>query len=389
MNPNLQTNPSVDPPAPVQGARAFLVRLLSITLPMLCLFNAPASTRVKDMAVVRGTRDNQLSGLGLVVGLAGDGDKNPTYTLQAMANALQAHGITVPPTTLSAKNVALVMVTADIPAFVKPGARLDVNVASIGDAISLQGGILLQTPLKGADDEIYAVAQGALSVGGFIGGIGGPGGATTQKNHPTVAQIVGGALVEQEIPATIVRGNRIELLLREPDFTSAARLAQAINDNFSNNSALPIDSTTVAVDIPLGLETLPVAFISRLEHIEVNPDTPARIVINERTGTIVANSRIKISNCAIAHGNLTINIASTLTASQPGPLAEAGQTVVLPQTDTEVTEDRARLIPIPESPTVEMVAEALNALGVTPRDMMAIFQAMKQAGALHAELIIR
>ncbi len=376
------------PKAGRSSAFARLKRGVWASIFMLMLIDLSAATRVKDIAFIRGARENQLSGMGLVVGLAGDGDKNPSYTIQAVANTLQKYGITVPPTTLAAKNVALVMVTADIPAFVKPGARLDVNVASMGDAASLQGGILLQTPLTGADDQVYAVAQGALSVGGFIGGIGGPGGATSQKNHPTVAQIVAGALVENEIPSTIVRGNRIELLLREPDFTSAARLATAINEYFEN-SALPIDSTTISVEIPQGLETLPVAFISRIEHIEVSPDTPARIVINERTGTIVANSRIKISNCAIAHGNLTINIASSLRASQPGPFAEAGETVVLPQTETEIHEEPARLIPVPESPTVEMVAESLNALGVTPRDMMAIFQSMKQAGALHAELIIR
>ncbi|MEW6156417.1 MAG: flagellar basal body P-ring protein FlgI [Verrucomicrobiota bacterium] len=345
-------------------------------------------SRVKDLVMIAGARDNQLVGYGLVTGLAGEGDKNPIYTLQTIANMLQRFGITVPPATLQSKNVAVVMVTADIPAFSKAGTRLDVNVSSLGDAKTLQGGVLLQTPLLGADGKVYAVAQGALSVGGFIGGAGGPGGATVQKNHPTVAQIIGGALVEKEIPATIVRENFIELLLRQPDFTSAARLSAAINAKFTN-SAMALDSTSVRVRIPEAVEGFPVDFIARLESIEVTPDAPARIIINERTGTIVANARIKISNCAVSHGNLTINIASSLDVSQPNPLSQTGETAVTPRTDTTVTENKAALIAIPELPTVEKVAEKLSALGVSPRDMMAIFQAMKQAGALQAELIIR
>jgi flagellar P-ring protein precursor FlgI len=252
----------------------------------------------------------------------------------------------------------------------------------------LQGGVLIQTPLFGADGRVYAVAQGAIAVGGFSGGAGGAGGATVQKNHPTVGQIIGGALVEKEIPATIVHDQQLELLLREPDFTSSARLAAAINQTFTN-SAHAVDSTTVRVRLPDGLESAPVDFIARLEAVEVTPDTPARIVINERTGTVVANARIRISNCAVSHGNLTINVASTLDVSQPNPFAQTGNTVVTRRTETQVTESKAALIALPELPTVERVAASLNALGVTPRDMMAIFQAMKQAGALQAELLIR
>ncbi len=345
-------------------------------------------SRVKDLVYVSGARDNQLVGYGIVVGLAGEGDKNPVYTLQSIANTLERFGLKVPASTLSSKNVAAVMVTADIPAFVKPGARLDVTVSSIGDAKTLQGGVLLQTPLYGADKRVYAVAQGSLSIGGFTAGTGGGGGATVSKNHPTVAQIILGALVEDEIPATVVRDNHIELLLREPDFTSAARLEEAINAVFTN-SCDAIDSTTVRVELPKAFEAAPVDFIARLEAIEITPDTPARIIINERTGTIVANARIKIAACAVSHGNLTINIASTLNVSQPSPFSQTGQTAVTPSTQTSVTESKGQLVPLPELPTVEKVAGALNALGVTPRDMMAIFQAMKQAGALQAELIIR
>lgn len=344
--------------------------------------------RVKDLAAVGGARDNQLVGYGLVAGIAGDGDKNPIYTVQSIANMLQRFGINVPAQTLQSKNVAAVMVTANIPAFIKSGARLDVTVASIGDAKTLQGGLLLQTPLLGADGRTYAVAQGALSIGGFSAGTSGPGGATVQKNHPTVGMIVGGALVENEIPANVVSGGYVDLMLREPDFTSAARMAEAINGKFSA-SAQALDSTTVRVRVPEGLEGMPIDFIARLEAVEVVPDIPARIIINERTGTIVASSRIQIGSCAISHGNLTINIASTLDVSQPNPFSERGRTVVTPSTDTSVKESEGTLVPLPEMPTVEKVAAALNTLGVTPRDMMAIFQAMKNAGVLQAELVIR
>ena len=361
--------------------------LLAAMLAMNARVHGMAS-RIKDLATVGGDRDNQLVGIGLVVGLAGDGDKDPAYTVQMIANMLQRFGITVPPTALTAKNIAAVTVTADIPAFSKSGTRIDVTVAALGDAKSLQGGILLQTPLMGADGKAYAVAQGALSVGGFLAGQGGGGGATVQKNHPTVAQISGGALVEKEIPTEVVHNRFIDLLLRQPDFTSAARMATAVNQVFTN-SALALDPTTVRVQVPAGLEHASVDFISRIEGIEVTPDVPARIIINERTGTIVATSRIKISSCAVSHGELTITVASTLDVSQPNALSEGGETVVTPRTDTKATETKGKLITLPEMPSVEKVASGLNAIGVTPRDMMAIFQAMKQAGALQAELILK
>ncbi len=371
-----------------------LQKALHSACPALCAlllsaFSVSASgVRLRDLVMVSGARDNQLVGFGLVAGLAGDGDKDPIYTKQTVANMLQRYGITVPATTLSAKNVAVVMVTADIPAFVKSGTRLDVQVASMGDAKSLQGGVLLQTPLLGADNKVYAVAQGPMSIGGFVAGAGGGGGASVTKNHPTVAQIIGGAIVEREIPTAIVRDNTIELLLREPGFTSAARVETAINEAFTN-SAHALDSTSVRVRIPEGAESSPVDFVARLEGIEVTPEMPARIIINERTGTIVATSRVRISSCAVSHGNITINVASTLDVSQPTPFSTTGQTMVTPRTTTEVTENKSSVVPLPEMPTVEKVASALNSLGVTPRDVMAIFEAMKQAGALQAELVIR
>lgn len=343
------------------------------------------SSRIKDVTIVAGARDNQLVGYGLVTGLAGDGDKNPVYTIQSIANMLQRFGVNVPAAALSSKNVAAVMITADIPAFVKNGTRLDVTISTIGDAKTLQGGVLLQAPLLGADGKVYAVAQGTLAVGGFIGG---NGGASVQKNHPTVAQISGGALVEKEIPTEIVRNNFIELLLREPDFTSAARMAAAVNNVFTN-SAEAVDSTSVRIQVPEGFQKSPIGFISLVEAIEVQPDVPARVIVNERTGTIVATSRIRIAPCAVSHGELTISIANTDEVSQPDAFSQTGATAVTTRTDANVAERKSRFVVLPEMPTIEKVAAGLNAIGVTPRDMMAIFQAMKQAGALQAELIMR
>ena len=346
-----------------------------------------AGIRLRDLVMVSGARDNQLVGYGLVAGLAGDGDKDQIYTKQTVANLLQRYGINIPATTISSKNVAVVMVTADIPPFLKNGARIDVTVASMGDAKSLSGGVLLQTPLLGADGKVYAVAQGPLVLGGFSAGEGGAGGATVTKNHPTTAQIINGALVEKEIPTQFVRDHSVELLLRDPSFNSASAMAAAINDVFTN-SARAIDSTTVQVQMPAGTEGSPVEFIARLNTIEVTPDTPARIIINERTGTIVATAAIHISSCAVASGNITINVASSQDVSQPGAFS-GGSTQTTQRTSTSVTETKSGLIPLQELPTVEKVASALNALGATPRDMMSIFQAMKQAGALQAELITR
>jgi flagellar P-ring protein precursor FlgI len=405
LNPRLRHGCAAKPLANADGekpkSRAHLligflraeIKAVKIIFPILIFLAALSvfadSVRLRDLVMVSGARDNQLVGYGLVVGLTGDGDKDQIYTKQSVANMLQRHGINIPASTISSKNVAVVMVTADIPAFAKSGSRIDVTVASLGDAKALTGGVLLQTPLLGADNKVYAVAQGAMTTGGFAAGDGGAGGATVTKNYPTTGSIVNGALVEREIPATIVRDNRVELLLREPSFTAAAILATAINGVFTN-STHAADTTSLLVQMPEGAAADPIGFIAQLENIEVTPETPsARIIINERTGTIVATARIHISSCAIAYGNITINVAQTLTASQPSPFSNRGQTVVLPSTSTEVKEVKSSLIPMPELPTVEKVAQALNTLGATPRDMMSIFQALKQAGALQADLIVK
>ena len=370
-------------------------RIRSTILAALILvwFSFPAAAddvRIGDLATISGARDNQLNGFGLVVGLAGDGDKDPVYTQQTIANMLQRYGVNVQSilTQISAKNVAVVIVTADIPAFAKPGSRIDVQVSSMGDAKSLQGGVLLQTPLLGADNKVYAVAQGPVAVGGFTVGNGGGGGASVTKNFPTAGTIISGAIVEKEVPTSVVCNNTVELLLRDPSFISASLMADAINNVFTN-SARALDAMSVQVHMPEGNQDNLVDFIARLEDVEMTPDVPARVIINERTGTIVATANIHISSCAVACGDITINITSTPIVSQPSPFSQGGKTVVTSQTTTEVTENKTSMVALPELPTVEKVASALNSLGVTPRDMMAIFQAMKQAGALQADLIIR
>jgi flagellar P-ring protein precursor FlgI len=343
--------------------------------------------RIKDLTLIEGGRDNQLVGYGLVVGLAGDGDSNATTTLRSVANVLQRYGLTVAATDIKAKNVAAVMITADIAAFLKPGARLDVTVAAMGDAKSLQGGVLLQTPLLAADGRAYAVAQGPVVIGGFLGGSGGAGGATVQKNHPTVGVMSNGGIVEREIPAEFVHDNQLRLLLHNPDFTSASRMVDAINAVYPGAAAAP-DAATVSVRLPAGSAGREVAFISDLGAIEVTPDTLARIVINERTGTIVATSTVHISHVAIAHGSLTITVTSNVAVSQPNPFNNSGQTTAVPSTQTSVSETKGGFTILNDPPTIERLAAALNALGVSTREMMAIFQSLKRAGALQAELVI-
>ena len=345
------------------------------------------ASRVKDLTIVEGGRDNQLVGYGLVVGLAGDGDSNAIATLRSVSNLLQRYGLTVNAAELKAKNTAAVMITAEIGAFLKPGARIDVNVASMGDAKTLQGGVLLQTPLVGADGRVYAVAQGPVAIGGFFGGAGGAGGATVQKNHPTVGNISSGAIVEREIPATFVRDNVVRLLLHNPDFTSAARIADSINGKWAL-AANPVDAATIAVSIPEQYRGRDVVFLADLGQIESSADTLARIVINERTGTIVATSTVRLSQVAIAHGSLTITVSSNVGVSQPTPFSQGGQTTAVQSTKTDVNESKGGFTVLNEPPSIERLAAALNALGVSTREMMAIFQTLKRSGALQAELVI-
>lgn len=344
-----------------------------------------SASRIKDLTSIQGQRDNQLIGYGLVVGLAGDGDSQQAdYTVRSVANMLQRFGINLPADDLRSKNVAAVIVTADIPAFGKPGSRLDVVVSSIGDADSLSGGVLLQTPLLAANDEVYAVAQGSVLVGGFS--VGGEE-ATVQQNHPTVGKIPGGGIIEREIPTQVIQDGGLVFLLREPDYASAVMMAETINDYFPG-TASALSPQSVGVNIPsdyVGAET---TFIASVEAIQVEPDVSARVVMNERTGTIVATADVKLAEVAVSHGNITVSVARTPFVSQPSALSDVGSTVVAGVTDVEVFESRGGFSRLEAAPTLRQLTDSLNVLGVSPRDMMSILQALKRAGALHAELII-
>ncbi len=346
------------------------------------------ASRIKDLTHVEGARSNQLIGYGIVVGLAGDGDSQLSYTVQSVSNFLKRFGVVVDPETIQGDNLAAVMITAEIGAFARPGSRIDVTVSSIGDAESLNGGVLLQTPLVGADDVVYAVAQGQVAVGGFLEGVGGPGGATVQKNHPTVGIISNGAIVERRIAAHVVQQNRINLLLHHPDFTTAARVSHAINEIFPGISRA-IDSASVSVNVPPNFRGQETNFIAAIGNLVADPDSAAKVVVNERTGTIVATADVRVSRVAISHGSITITIASDVDAVQPLPFSDGGFTAILPDTNVEVTEIQGGFEILDQYPTIEQLTNALNALGVTTREMMSIFQTLKQAGALQAELVIQ
>lgn len=348
------------------------------------------TVRVKDIAYVQGVRDNQLYGYGIVVGLSGTGDSQQVinFTSRIMANVFEKLGVIISgrEQKFISRNIAIVMVTTDIPAFAKSGSKLDVLVSTVGDCKSLKGGVLLQTPLQGADNAVYAVAQGPLSISGSenLGGAA----QSVVKGHTTVATIPSGAIVEQEIPFNLFNENFINLIIKDPDFTTSTRLAQAINNVFEG-IASTVSPAVIKVLVPEQYleKQNTIEFISKVEDISVSPDSVAKIIINERTGTIVVGKNVRISTVAVAHGNLTITITESPEASQPSPFS-SGQTEVIPSTDIKIDEARAQLKVIPEGTTVHDVAKTLNVLGVTPRDLIAIFQAIKRSGSLHAELVI-
>jgi len=357
----------------------FILSIILLTATVL-----PGVSRIKDLAMLEGRRDNQLVGYGLVVGLAGDGDSTQAiYTIQSVANALERFGVNVPAGEIRSNNVAAVMVTVDIPAFSEPGTRLDVTISSMGDADSLQGGVLLQTPLMGADQKVYAVAQGSVLVGGFSAG---GEGASVRRNHPTVGTIPNGAIVERPIHTHIIRKNKITFVLDEPDFASAVRMEERINTYFPE-TAKAVSPTAVEVVIPTAYAGREMTFIASVEAVEMEPDIAARVVMNERTGTIVATSEVRLSEVAVSHGNITVNIARTPFVSQPGAFAE-GETIQSEFTSLDVVEARGGFSQLPPTPTLQELTTTLNSLGVGPRDMMVILKALKKAGALHAELIL-
>jgi len=352
----------------------------------MVLLSTPAyAVRIKDMADVEGMRPNQLVGYGLIVGLDGTGDSNKArFTIESVASMLEKMGVTIDPKNIKVDNVAAVMLTANLPPFARRGSRIDVLVSSIGDAENLQGGTLLFSPLKGADGQIYAVAQGPVSTGGFSAeGAGGK----VQKNFPTVGRVVGGALIEREIPSNFNQKEILSLTLNTPDFTTASRVAEAINSALNDNLAQTPDPGTIRVKVPEEYLGNTVALVTLLEGLKVTPDGIAKVVINERTGTVVMGSNVRISKIAIAHGNLSIQVNESADVSQPLPFSE-GETVVVPETELSVKEENSRLFLVDAGVSIGEVVRALNALGVSPRDLIAIFQAIKAAGALQARLEI-
>ncbi|MBK9572683.1 MAG: flagellar basal body P-ring protein FlgI [Rhodoferax sp.] len=354
---------------------------------MLAVLPAQA-VRIKEIASVQGVRSNQLTGFGLVVGLDGTGDQTTQmpYTAQGLTNYLQQLGISLPAgavSQLQLKNIAAVMVTAQLPAFAQPGQWVDVNVSSMGNSKSLKGGMLLLTPLKGVDGEIYALAQGNLVVAGAGAAAGG---SKVQVNHLSAGRIPDGAQVERTVPTALQLGDSITLNVKASDFQTANRVAQAINRLVQEGLARALDGRTVEVKAPTDANER-VAFIARLEELPIEFSIPsAKVVINSRTGSIVMNQAVTLSACAIAHGNLTVSITSTPVISQPNALSTGGRTVVAEKTDVQIKQEPGNLIQIAGAPALSDVVRALNALGATPQDLLAILQAIKAAGALNAEL---
>jgi flagellar P-ring protein FlgI len=342
-------------------------------------------TRLKDLVSIEGVRDNQLVGYGIVVGLNGTGDSRQTvFSAQSLTNLLARMGVEVSPSLILVRNTAAVFVTADLPPFAQPGTRIDISVAAVGDSGNLQGGLLVLTPLKGADGQIYAVGQGSVVTGGFAAG---KGGSTKGVNHPTAGRIPDGAIVEKLAPSVAPQGH-VKLQLHRADFTTASRIAVAINDKFGTagvRAAHAENSALVAVEAPASYASRSVEFLGELENIVVEADRPSRIVINERTGTIVMGKDVRIAPVAILHGSLTVEIQTTYNTSQP-PAFSPGQTTVTPAVNVTAKEEPAKNIVLKQGASVEELVRALTAIGSTPRDVIAILQSLKASGALEAEV---
>jgi flagellar P-ring protein precursor FlgI len=367
--------------------KGFTIVLMTIFLSAPIWNTISEAARIKDLVNVNGVRANKLIGFGLVIGLANTGDQatNVFFSIQTMVNMLQKLGVTIPQdriNQLQFKNAATVMVTAELPAFARQGDRIDVVVSSLGDSRSLQGGTLLMTPVKGTDSITYAVAQGPVSIGGFsVQGLA----QGVQKNHPNVGRITGGAIVEKELPDFFNSREEISLSLKNTDFTTGSRIAKAINFKMKDVFAEPIDGRTIRVKVPKFYLNNVSGFVTKIETLEVEPDAAAKVIIDERTGTVVMGENVRISTVAVAHGNLFVQITESPEVSQPAPLSR-GKTAVVPRTDITVEEEEERLLIVPKGVGIGEVVNALNAIGVTPRDLIAILQAIKASGSLHAEL---
>lgn len=367
------------------------LRLWLLAVGLIVGMVQPASAqglRIKEVASVQGVRSNQLTGFGLVVGLDGTGDQTTqmAYTTQGLANYLQQMGITLPAAAasqLQIKNVAAVLVTAQLPAFAQPGQTIDVNVSSMGNAKSIKGGMLITTPLRGADGEVYALAQGNLVVAGAGASAGG---SKVTVNHLDAGRIPGGAQVERAVPSPLLQGDSINLNLSASDFQTARQVAQVINAQMGEGLAKALDGRTVQVKAPTEADAR-ITFIAQLEELPLERSIPAaRVVINARTGSILLNQAVTLGPCAVAHGNLSISISSTSSVSQPNALSTGGTTKVTEKADIQIKSEPGMLIQVPPSTQLTDVVRALNSLGATPQDLLAILQAIKAAGALHAEL---
>jgi flagellar P-ring protein precursor FlgI len=359
-------------------------RAVIIALVIATTQTVPATpVRLKDMASLEGVRENQLIGYGIVVGLNGTGDKRqPIFPAQTLANLLEKMGVQVDPTAIQVRNTAAVMVAANLPAFAQPGVRIDVNVAAVGDATNLQGGLLLMTPLKGANGVVYAVAQGAVVTGGFAAARGGGNSATV--NHPTAGRVPSGAIIEQAAPS-VMPAEKLRWQLKQADFTTAARMAAVVNKRFQGAIASCESSGVVVVRLPDDWKNREVEFIAEIEGLTLETDRQNRIVINERTGTIVLGREIAIRPISILHGNLSVQIETVYETSQPNPLA-GGETVVTPKVDVTAKEEPARNITLKKGATVDDLVKALMAVGSTPRDVIAVLQNLRASGALEAEI---
>lgn len=385
--PGMSSQPARDT-ARRNFAQAMLAGFVSLVFVALVAWASPANaqSRIKDIVDFEGVRDNMLVGYGLVVGLNGTGDSIKTghFTKQSLQSMLNRLGVKPTDAGLDSKNVAAVMVTATLPAFSSKGSRVDVTVSALGDAKDLMGGTLLVTPLLGADGEVYAVSQGQLAVGGFSAG---GAAATVTKGVPTSARIANGGIVEREIDFTMDSMGSVKLSLRNPDFTTARRVAQAVNAYLGTSAAESTDPSTVKVTVPDAYKGQVVSMITDLEQLRIEPDQIARVIIDEQSGIIVMGENVRLSTVAIAQGNLTIQITETPQVSQPGPFSQTGTTTVVPRTNVQVDQGQdSKLAVLQDGVTLQQFVNGLNALGIGPRDMITILQAIKASGALQAEI---
>ena len=363
-----------------------LALLCTLILPALAAQSSDElvrQARIRDLTSVEGVRENPLIGYGIVVGLKGTGDSRQTiFTVQTLANVLQRMGVQIPPATARVNNVAAVFVTASLPPFAQPGTQLDVTVSSMGDAKSLEGGLLLLTPLAGADGQIYAAAQGPLTLGGYSAGVGG---TVRLVNHPTVGRVPGGGIVERAVPLDLKSMSRLCLLLRNPDFTTAMEVAAAINQRLELEAATALDGRRIDVDPRAAHATSLPALLAEIENLPVRVQRRAKVIVNERTGTIVMGRDVRLGAVSILHGNLSIEISTEFNVSQPNAFAK-GETKVVPERTVRAEDSATKRVELPEGASVEQLVSGLQAIGATARDVIAVLQAIQAAGALEADL---